>query len=367
MMSRSLLSRLPAWRWRLSTTLVSFSLLSLSACSLSSNSAYTAKIDPNQQVMLRGAGATFPSPLYQLWIREYTSDKDRANIKIAYDAVGSRAGVKSFLEENVDFGATDTPLKAEEKKAFPAPRGYPIQVPIVGGLVVFAYNLSDFEGLDDLKLSRDSYCAIVMGKITRWSDSQIVADNPKVRLPDIPIIFIHGADNSGTTFILTNHLQSACPDWQAGAEKKVPWPNGIEALDNDGVTAQIQQTEGAIGYTEYSHAKYNNLQMATIQNKRGQFIKPSPESAAQAFVGTTVPEDFALVIPDPDNPNAYPIVGLTWLLFYGNYSDPAKANALKDFIQWSLTKGDRSASKLGYLSIPQSLEKKVISTIDKKI
>ena len=361
---RCLLSRLPSWKLSPLLLLVP---LSLTACNPISNSAYTPKIDPNQPVILKGAGATFPSPLYQLWIREYNSDKDRANIKISYDPVGSGAGIKNFLEQNVDFGATDAPLNPAEKQAFPPDRGNPIQIPMAGGLVVLAYNLADFEGSDNLKLSRDSYCAIVTGQITQWNDPQIAADNPKVRLPDIPIIFVHRADGSGTTFIFTNHLQNACPDWQAGAGKKVAWPTGIDAPGNPGVTAQIQQTQGAVGYTEYSYAKDNNLQMAAIQNKSGQFINPSPESAAQAFVGTTIPEDFALVIPDPDNPKSYPIVGLTWLLVYGNYSDPAKAKAIADFIQWSLTKGDGSASELGYISIPEDLEKKVISTINQNL
>jgi phosphate transport system substrate-binding protein len=362
-MFRSLLSRLPSWK--LSTTLLLFLPLSLSGCNLNYNSAYTANIDLNQLVILKGAGATLPSPLYQLWIKEYT--KDRANIKIAYDAVGSGAGVENFLEQNVDFGATDAPLKPLERQAFPADRGNPIQIPMTGGLVVFAYNLSNFEGSDRLKLSRSTYCAIVTGQITQWNDPQIAADNPKVRFPNLPIIFIHRADSSGTTFIFTHHLQNACPNWQAGAAKKVAWPTGIDAPGNDGVSAQIQQTQGAIGYTEYSHAKDNDLQMAIIQNKRGKFINPSPKSAAQAFVETTIPEDFALLIPDPDNPNAYPLVGLTWLLVYGNYSDPAKPKAIKDFIQWSLTRGDRSASELGYIPIPDDLEKKVISTLNQNI
>jgi phosphate transport system substrate-binding protein len=340
--------------------------LGLSSCQGGSQSS-APNIDKNQLVSLKGAGATFPAPLYQRWIQEYTSDKNRTNIKISYDSVGSGAGVKNFLAQEVDFGATDAPLKEEEKKEFPQTRGKPLQVPMTGGLVVFAYNLSNFEGLDNIQLSRESYCGIVTGEIKQWDDPKIAADNPNVRLPNIPIIFIHRADGSGTTFIFTNHIKTACPNWKAGSGKKVEWPTGIGAPGNEGVTAQIQQSQGAIGYIEYSYAKDNKLQMATIQNKKGQFIKPSPEAASQAFVGANVPTDFALEIPDPDNPSAYPIVGLTWLLIYGNYSDPSKANVIKDFVQWTLTQGDSTASSLGYLPVPDELQEKVISTLNQSI
>lgn len=343
-----------------------FLILGLCGCN-GSNNASNPKIDSTRLITLKGAGASFPAPLYQLWIQEYTSNKDRNNIKIAYDSVGSGSGVKNFLGENVDFGASDAPLKAEEREDFPAQRGTPIQIPMTGGLVVFAYNLSNFEGLDGIKLSRDSYCGIVTGKINRWNDAQIAKDNPNLRLPDIPILFVHRSDGSGTTFIFTNHIQNACTEWNAGAAKTVEWSVGMGAPGNEGVSTQIQQTQGAIGYIEYSYAKDNKLQMATLENKAGNFIKPSPETASQSFLGTSVPEDFALVIPDPENPQAYPIVGLTWLLVYGNYSDSMKKEVIKDFVQWSLTQGDEAASELGYLPIPNQLEEKVIAHLDTQL
>jgi phosphate transport system substrate-binding protein len=317
-----------------------------------------------EPVLLKGAGATFPAPLYQRWITEYSNSQKNNNLTIAYDSVGSGKGVENFLAQSVDFGASDAPLKEDERKSFPSDRVKPVQVPMTGGLLVFAYNLSEIEGADDLKLSRGTYCGVVTGKIKNWDDPKIAADNPNVNLPDLPIIFVHRSDGSGTTFIFTNHLKSACPDWKAGSGKKVEWPVGMGAEGNEGVSAQIQQTQGAIGYTEYSFAKDKNLQRAVIQNKAGQFIKPSPESAAKAFVGVDVPSDFALVIPDPPASDAYPIVGLTWLLLYGKYDDPGKVDALKNFIKWSLNEGDRYASDLGYLPIPNELQEKVINTIN---
>ncbi|MBL1210710.1 phosphate ABC transporter substrate-binding protein PstS [Geminocystis sp. GBBB08] len=340
----------------------------LSSCENNSNSSVNApSIDPNQTVMIKGAGATFPAPLYQLWIQKYGEGKDKQNIKIAYDSVGSGKGVKNFLEENVDFGASDAPLNEKEKKLFPENRGKALQLPMTGGLLVFAYNLSNYEGLENIRLSRESYCGITTGKIKKWNDPQIVADNPDLRLPDIPIIFVHRSDGSGTTFIFTSHVEKACADWKSGSGKEVEWPVGIPADGNEGVSTQIQQTQGAIGYIEYSYSKTKNLKTATIQNKAGNFIKPSPESASKAFGNSNIPEDFALLIPVTDIPDAYPIVGLTWLLIYGNYSDPSKAEVIKDFVQWSLIQGDESATNLGYLPIPDDLQQKVITSLDSSL
>lgn len=342
-------------------------LCGLSSCKTTANSNDNSAIDSNKLILLKGSGATFPAPLYQLWIKEYISQEKKSNIKITYDSVGSGAGVKNFLEETGDFAASDAPLTVEEKQAFPTARGKPISIPMTGGLLVIAYNLSNFEGLDNIKLSRESYCGIVTGEIKQWNDPKIVADNPNIRLPNIETIFVHRSDGSGTTFIFTNHIKNACPNWKSGVAKSVDWPWGIGAPGNEGVTAQIQQTQGAIGYIEYSYAKDNKLQMATLQNKKGQFITPSPEAASQAFIGISVPEDFALVIPDTENPNAYPIVGLTWLLIYSNYDDSSKKAVIKDFVQWSLTQGDKNATKLGYLPIPDELEKKVINAINNSL
>ncbi|PHV61622.1 phosphate ABC transporter substrate-binding protein PstS [Cyanobacterium aponinum UTEX 3222] len=340
----------------------------LTGCGNKSTSSVSApSVDPNQIVMLKGSGATFPAPLYQKWIQEYSSTDDKKNIRISYDSVGSGAGVKNFLAQEGDFGASDAPLRDDERQKFPENRGKPIQIPMTGGLLVFAYNLANYEGLDDIRLSRNTYCGIVTGKITKWNDPAIVADNPDVRLPDIPLLFVHRSDGSGTTFIFTSHIEAVCPDWKAGSGKEVEWPIGIPAPGNEGVSTQIQQTAGAIGYIEYSYSKDKNLQTAVLENKSGNFIKPSPENASKAFVGQTVPDDFALVIPDTESPDAYPIVGLTWLLLYTNYDDPSKAEVVKNFVQWSLVEGDESASTLGYLPIPDDLQEKVITTLNQSL
>ncbi|UBF26389.1 phosphate ABC transporter substrate-binding protein PstS [Kovacikia minuta CCNUW1] len=310
-------------------------------------------------VSLSGAGATFPAPLYQRWFSEF--NKLNPNIQISYQSVGSGAGVKQFLAKTVDFGATDAPLNDKERASYPKDMGEPLQIPMTGGAVVYAFNL---DGVDNLKLSRDAYCGITDGTIKTWNDPKIVKDNPDAKLPSSPITFIHRSDGSGTTFLFTSHIKAACPNWKAGASKSVEWPAGVGAKGNEGVTAQIQQTKGTIGYTEYSYAKENSLKMAAIQNKSGAFIDPSPEAAAKALEGAEVPADFALKVPDPAGKEAYPIVGLTWLLLHGKYSDQAKADALKNFIKWAFQDGSSFAKELGYLPLPNEVTNKAIAALD---
>ncbi|MBW4519179.1 MAG: phosphate ABC transporter substrate-binding protein PstS [Scytolyngbya sp. HA4215-MV1] len=320
----------------------------------------TAKPAGGADISISGAGASFPAPLYQTWFSEY--NKKFPNVKISYQSVGSGAGVKQFLAKTVDFGATDAPLKDEDRAKYPKELGVPVQIPMTGGAVVFAYNL---EGAEGLKLSRESYCGIVDGSIKTWNDAKIAKDNSGVKLPADPITFIHRSDGSGTTFIFTTHIKAACPNWKAGSGKSVEWPTGVGAKGNEGVTAQVQQTKGSIGYTELSYAKENGLKMATLQNKAGTFIAPSTEASAKAFAGVELPKDFALSVPDPEAKDAYPINGLTWLLLYGQYPDQAKADAMKAFVKWALSdEGEKFAADLGYLPLPKEITTRVLAELD---
>lgn len=311
---------------------------------------------------LSGAGASFPAPLYQRWFADY--NKINPGTQISYQSVGSGAGIEQFLAGTVDFGATDAPLKPEERAKFKAKYGAePIQVPMTGGSVVFAYNL---DGVKDLKLSRAAYCGIASGKITKWNDPAIVKTNAGAKLPDQTIQFVHRSDGSGTTYQFTTHLKAACgAGWTAGANKSVSWPVGTGAKGNEGVTAQIQQTPSSIGYVEYSYGKQTNLTMAAIENKSGKLIAPSPESGAEAFVGEKVPADLALTVADSANPKAYPISGLTWLLLYPQSKDAAKQTALKSVIDWSLTTGKSTATELGYIPLEPELVAKVKEELNK--
>jgi phosphate transport system substrate-binding protein len=310
---------------------------------------------------LSGAGASFPAPLYTRWFSEY--GKQNSGVQISYQSVGSGAGIQQFLAGTVDFGASDAPLKAEERQQFQTKYGAePIQIPMTAGSVVFAYNLP---GVTELKLSRAAYCGIVAGKITKWNDPAIADANKGVNLPDKEISFVHRSDGSGTTFLFTSHLKSACADWKGGASKSVEWPVGTGAKGNEGITAQVQQTEGAVGYVEYAYAKQNGLSMASLENKSGTFIAPSPESGALAFEGTTLPADFALTVPDPTNAQAYPISGLTWLLLYPKYNDAAKGKTLQAVVDWAFTDGKQYSNELGYIPLPASITDKVKAAVTK--
>ncbi len=310
-------------------------------------------------ISISGAGASAPNPLYQRWFQEY--NKANPTVQVSYQSVGSGAGIKQFLAETVDFGATDSPLKDEERKELKAERGKAIQVPTTGLFVVFAYNL---EGVDGLKLSRETFCGIVDGTIKTWDDAKIAKDNAGVKLPSAPITFVHRSDGSGTTSIFTKHIVKACPNWKAGDGKTVEWPTGTGAKGNEGVTAQIQQTKGAIGYTEFSTAKEAGLKMASIQNKAGEFITPSPDAAAKALVGAKLPDDFALKVPDPEQKDAYPIVSLTWVLLYENPKEPAKAKAFVDVLKWTTKEGKSFATDLGYIPLPEEVTAKVLAALD---
>lgn len=311
-------------------------------------------------IAINGAGATAPNPLYQRWFADY--NKVDPNVQISYQSVGSGAGVKQFLEQTVDFGASDSPLKEEDIAKYPKARGAgPVQIPTTGLFVVMAYNV---EGVDSLKLSREAYCGIADGSIKTWNDPKIAKENAGTKLPSTPITFVHRSDGSGTTDIFTKHLAKACPNWKAGSGKSVEWPAGTGAKGNEGVTAQIQQTPGAIGYTEYSYGKENNLKMAALQNKAGEYIAPTPEAASKSLEGAKLNNRLAASVPDPETKGAYPIVSLTYMLLYEQYPDAKKAEALKQMVNWALKDGKTAATDLGYIPLPSDIVTKVATQLD---
>jgi phosphate transport system substrate-binding protein len=315
-------------------------------------------------VSLSGAGASFPAPLYQRWFSNI--NQEYPGVQISYQSVGSGAGVEQYLSGTVDFGASDAPLTEEEIQAFVDQYGAdPIQVPTVGGAVVFAYNLPGVE--EDLRLSREAYCGILTGDITSWDAPAIQEANPDVELPSTPVTFVHRSDGSGTTFLFTSHIEAACPDWPSGAAKTVEWPTGVGARGNEGISAQVQQTAGAIGYVEYAYANENNIPMAALENQAGNYIEPSPQAASFIFEGQEIPEDFALTVPDPESEEAYPIGGLTFLLLYPEYDDATKAQAIQAMVEYVLTEGDQAAQELGYVPIPSDVEERVVETVNQEI
>jgi phosphate transport system substrate-binding protein len=312
-------------------------------------------------VALTGAGASFPAPLYQNWFIEL--NKVVPELQVNYQSVGSGAGVEQFTAETVDFGASDTGMKDEEIAK--VARGV-ILLPMTAGSIVLAYNLP---GVDGLQLSRDTYTAIARGQITKWNDPKIVADNPGVTLPDKPITFVHRSDGSGTTSVFTKHLSEVSADFdkEIGSGKSVEWPKTgtfVGAKGNEGVTAQIQQTEGSMGYIEYGYAKQNNLAFAALQNKAGKFVVPSDESAGAALASAELPPDLRLSIPDPEGDGSYPVVTYTWILAYKTYADAAKAKAMEVMVEYGLNEGQEIASTLGYVPLPKSVREKVAAAAD---
>ena len=301
---------------------------------------------------LSGAGASFPAPLYQRWSAEF--HKKNSDVQVNYQSVGSGAGVKNFTQGVVDFGASDAAMTDEEIAK--VPQGA-VLLPATAGSVVLAYNLP---GITDLKIGRETLAGIFLGKITKWNDPAIAAENPGVDLPALPVNVAYRSDGSGTTFIFTQHLAAVSPEFdeQVGADKSVTFPVGIGGKGNEGVTALVKQSAGTIGYVEYGYAKNNGLSMASIQNKSGKFVAPTAQSGASALASVELPENLRAWPVDPAGEGDYPITSFTWLLLYKKYGDAAKLKALKEFVTYGLTEGQSLADELGYIPLPESVVSK---------
>ncbi len=318
-----------------------------------STSPTSAQIAGGKTISLSGAGASFPAPLYQRWFSDF--NKKNSNIQIGYQSVGSGAGVKQFIAGTVDFGASDTAMKDDEIAK--VTKGA-VLIPVTAGSIVMAYNLPDVK---DVKLSREVYTNIFLGKITKWNDPAIAKLNDGVKLPDTAISVVSRSDGSGTTGVFTKHLSAASAEWKSGPGegKSIQWPVGTGAKGNEGVSAQIQQTVGAIGYIEYGYAVQNKISFATIENKAGKYIKADPESGSQSLASIELPASLISFEPDPKGEGAYPIVSYTWLLFYKKYDDPNKVEAIKAMLEWALTDGQKTSAELGYIPLPSEVVTKL--------
>jgi phosphate transport system substrate-binding protein len=312
-------------------------------------------------VALTGAGASFPAPLYQNWFIEL--NKVVPELQVNYQSVGSGAGVEQFTAETVDFGASDTAMKDEEIAK--VARGV-ILLPMTAGSIVMAYNLP---GVADLKLSRAAYSGIATGKITKWNDPAIAADNPGVTLPDRPITFVHRSDGSGTTGVITKNMAAISPEFEKaiGEGKSVEWPKTgtfVGAKGNEGVTAQIQQTEGAIGYIEYGYATQNNLAFATLENRAGNFIKVDDEKAAATLANVELPDNLRAFVVDADGPDSYPFVTYTWIMVYEKYPDAQKAKGIEVMVEYGINQGQEVAGALGYIPLPKNVRERIAAAAD---
>jgi phosphate transport system substrate-binding protein len=306
-------------------------------------------------ISVHGAGATFPYPLYSKWFLEFS--KTHPGTEINYQSVGSGAGVRQFLDHTVDFGASDAPMTNEQLAKSPMPI---IHIPTTLGAVVITYNL---DGLDKpLQLSSDVVADIFMGKITQWDDARIAALNPGVTLPKgLAILVAYRSDGSGTTAVFADYLAKVSPSWseKVGTGTSLSWPTGLGGKGNEGVTAIVKGTKGAIGYTELTYAKTNSLPVAAIKNKAGKFVSPSPASVTAAASSVkSMPADFRISITNADGKDAYPISSFTYILLYKKM-DGLKGHSIVDMLKWALVEGQQMAEPLYYARLPRSMVLKI--------
>jgi phosphate transport system permease protein/phosphate transport system substrate-binding protein len=345
------------------------SLLLTGVMTMSMSQRSFAQLLPKQmqtpgQTSINGAGATFPFPLIDTWRVEY--QKVKPDVNINYQSIGSGGGVKQFTAKTVDFGASDAPLTAAERaKATDA-----VHIPETIGSVVAAYNIP---GIPDkgLKLTGPVLADIFSGKIKKWNDPQIQSLNPDKKLPDANIVTVHRSDGSGTTFVWTNFLSKASPQWNQtiGASKSVQWPSGVGAPGNEGVANAIKGSPNTIGYIELNYALNTKTPYAFIKNSAGKFVEPNLDSvklAATDVASKGLPKGDAswekVTLLNDKNSGAYPIASFTYLLLPKDLGkspnmNEAKAKALVDFINWAITDGQKFSSKLGYVPLPDQVVK----------
>jgi phosphate transport system substrate-binding protein len=315
-------------------------------------------------LLINGAGATFPYPIYSKWFDVYA--KQEPNVRFNYQSIGSGGGIRMLSNRTVDIGASDAPMTDEQLKAAP---GHILHFPSVLGAVVIAYNLPGFNGT--LKLDGPTIADIFMGKITKWNDPKIAALNAGANIPATDIVVAHRSDGSGTSYIFTDYLSKVSPAWASGVGKStaVRWPVGLGGKGNEGVTALVQQTPGAIGYIELIYALSNHIPFADLKNHDGKWVKASLEGVTAAAAGAVanMPSDFRVSITDAAGATAYPISSFTYLLIYQQQSKRDVGDQVKRFLDWALHTGQQYAPPLNYAPLPAevvALEVKQLATIE---
>src|SRR5256886_16242603 len=309
------------------------------------------------QMMINGAGATFPYPIYSKWFDEYA--KVDPSVRFNYQSIGSGGGQKQIMAQTVDFGASDGPMSDDNLSKAP---GKLLHIPTVAGADVVAYNLP---GNPALKLDADTIAAIFLGQVKKWNDPKIAALNPGTNFPDQEIVVVHRSDGSGTTYIWTDYLSKISSEWKqkVGTNTSVNWPTGIGGKGNEGVAGQIKQTPGALGYVELIYAVQNKMPYAEVKNSAGKFVKPTLESITAALGIADIPDDFRFSMTNAPGKDAYPIAGATWLLVYQQQKDAAKGKKLVEFLKWAAKDGEKMAKDLQYAPLPESVQQRVLKRI----
>ena len=305
-----------------------------------------------QSVDLNGAGATFPYPIYSKWFADYATS---TGIKINYQSIGSGGGIRQLSEQTVDFGASDSPMSDQELAN--AKGGAVLHFPTVMGAVVITYNIPNVT--KPLNLSGDVIADIFSGKITKWNDARIVAQNRGVSLPNSDILVVHRSDGSGTTYIFSDYLSAVSPSWSStlGKAKEIKWPVGLGGKGNEGVAGQVKQTPGSIGYVELAYAKQNKLPYANVKNAAGRYVTPTIASVTAAAAGMKLPKntDYRVSIVNAPGKDTYPISSMTWILAYQNQADKVKGEKLVNFLRWAYKNGEKSAASLDYAPLPPAM------------
>jgi phosphate transport system substrate-binding protein len=317
----------------------------------------TAVMTTSAQMLINGAGATFPYPIYSKWFDQYA--KVDPTVRFNYQSIGSGGGQKQIMAQTVDFGASDGPMSDENLSKAP---GKILHLPTVAGAVVVTYNIPNNP---KLKLDGPVLANLFMGKVTKWNDPAIAALNPGVKLPATDVIIVHRSDGSGTSYIFTDYLSSVSPAWEkeVGRNTSVKWPSGLGAKGNEGVAGQVKQLPGTLGYVELAYARQNKLPFADMKNSSGAFITPSLESVTEALGSAKIPEDFRFSMVNPSGEKAYPISGATWLLVYEQQKDAAKGKKLVEFLEWAMAKGETMAAALDYAPLPEGVKARVVERI----
>jgi phosphate transport system substrate-binding protein len=298
---------------------------------------------------ITGAGATFPNPIYSKWADAYNK---ATGARLNYQSIGSGGGIKQIKSKTVDFGASDMPLKDDEL----AKDGM-VQFPTVIGGVVPVVNIQGIAP-GQIKMTGQVLGDIYLGKITKWNDPALTALNPSAKLPDAAISPVRRADGSGTTFLFTNYLSKVNEEWKAkvGEGTAVNWPTGAGGKGNEGVSAFVQRLPNSIGYVEYAYAKQNKMSHVLLKNKDGHFAAPDEDNFKAAAAGAQWDKTFYQVLTEQPGKDTWPISGATFILMYKTQDKPQSgANALK-FFDWAYTNGDKMASDLDYVPMPDSVK-----------
>ena len=320
---------------------------------------------PADTVLVNGAGATFPYPVYSKWFDTY--HKLIPSVAFNFQSIGSGGGINQIIQGTVDFGASDGPMNDQQIKDFQAKRGNAIlHFPTVLGADVPSYNIPGIT--QELNFTPEALAGIFLGKITKWNDAELMKANPGVNLPAKDIVVIHRSDGSGTTYVWVDYLSKVSPEWKmkVGVGTSVNWPVGLGGKGNEGVSGLVKQTPNSIGYVELIYAVQNKMGYGRVRNSAGDFVKADLASVTAAGAGAQMPEDFRVSITNAPGKGAYPISSFTWLLIPSKIADPAKKKAIMDFLQWMLADGQTMVEALSYARLPKpviDMEKRAIAKI----